>query len=60
MPHAGTGPRGAASRAGEQGTKPDRGQIFGPVAPVVTFDTLDDAARLAVGTEYGLSLGTHP
>jgi benzaldehyde dehydrogenase (NAD) len=32
-------------------------EIFGPVAPVVTFDTLDDAARLAAGTEYGLSLG---
>jgi benzaldehyde dehydrogenase (NAD) len=24
---------------------------------VVTFDTLDDAVRLAAGTEYGLSLG---
>ena len=32
-------------------------EIFGPVAPVVTFDTLDEAARLAAGTEYGLSLG---
>jgi benzaldehyde dehydrogenase (NAD) len=32
-------------------------EIFGPVAPVVTFDTLDDAVRLAAGTEYGLSLG---
>ena len=32
-------------------------EIFGPVAPVVTFDTLDDAVRLASATEYGLSLG---
>jgi len=32
-------------------------EIFGPVAPVVAFDSLDEAARLAAGTEYGLSLG---
>ncbi|MEU6605798.1 aldehyde dehydrogenase family protein [Streptomyces shenzhenensis] len=32
-------------------------EIFGPVAPVVTFHDLDEAARLAAGTEYGLSLG---
>ncbi|TDE08452.1 aldehyde dehydrogenase family protein [Jiangella asiatica] len=32
-------------------------EIFGPVAPVVPFRDLDDAARLAAGTEYGLSLG---
>jgi benzaldehyde dehydrogenase (NAD) len=32
-------------------------EIFGPVAPVVTFRDLDEAARLAAGTEYGLSLG---
>jgi benzaldehyde dehydrogenase (NAD) len=32
-------------------------EIFGPVAPVVTFDTLDEAAALASGTSYGLSLG---
>lgn len=32
-------------------------EIFGPVAPVVTFDSLDEAVRLAAGTEYGLSLG---
>ena len=31
-------------------------EIFGPVAPVVAFDTLDDAARLAADTPYGLSL----
>ncbi|MEW2502729.1 aldehyde dehydrogenase family protein [Amycolatopsis sp. NPDC047767] len=33
------------------------GEVFGPVAPVVAFADLDEAARLAAGTEYGLSLG---
>ncbi|MFJ9377225.1 benzaldehyde dehydrogenase [Streptomyces sp. NPDC101455] len=32
-------------------------EIFGPVAPVVAFHDLDDAAHLASDTEYGLSLG---
>ncbi|MGS0687627.1 aldehyde dehydrogenase family protein [Nakamurella sp. GG22] len=32
-------------------------EIFGPVAPVVPFADLDEAVRLANGTEYGLSLG---
>jgi benzaldehyde dehydrogenase (NAD) len=32
-------------------------EIFGPVAPVSSFASLDDAAELALGTEYGLSLG---
>ena len=32
-------------------------EIFGPVAPVVPFADLDEAVRLAGGTEYGLSLG---
>lgn len=32
-------------------------EIFGPVAPVVPFRDVADAARLAAGTEYGLSLG---
>src|SRR5437899_277900 len=32
-------------------------EIFGPVAPVTRFSTLDEAAALASGTEYGLSLG---
>src|SRR5919112_5060490 len=32
-------------------------EIFGPVAPVVAFRDLDEAARLAAGTPYGLSLG---
>ena len=31
-------------------------EIFGPVAPVVGFQDVDEAARLAGGTEYGLSL----
>ena len=31
-------------------------EIFGPVAPIVAFKDLDEAARLAAGTEYGLSL----
>lgn len=33
-----------------------REEIFGPVAPVVPFRDLDEAVRLATGTEYGLSL----
>ena len=32
-------------------------EIFGPVAPVVPFTSLDEAVQLANGTEYGLSLG---
>lgn len=31
-------------------------EIFGPVAPVVTFDSLEEAAALAADTGYGLSL----
>jgi benzaldehyde dehydrogenase (NAD) len=31
-------------------------EIFGPVAPVVAFEDIDEAARLAAGAEYGLSL----
>ncbi len=34
-----------------------REEIFGPVAPVIRFSTLDEAAGLARDTEYGLSLG---
>jgi benzaldehyde dehydrogenase (NAD) len=34
-----------------------REEIFGPVAPVTPFSTLDEVVELAVGTEYGLSLG---
>ncbi|MGH3933956.1 MAG: aldehyde dehydrogenase family protein [Pseudonocardiaceae bacterium] len=32
-------------------------EVFGPVAPVTRFTTVDDAVRLAAGSEYGLSLG---
>ena len=32
-------------------------EIFGPVAPVVAFDTVDEAVRLACDTDYGLSVG---
>ncbi|WP_426566165.1 benzaldehyde dehydrogenase [Angustibacter sp. McL0619] len=32
-------------------------EVFGPVAPVMRFATLDEAAALAANTEYGLSLG---
>ncbi|MEV3907367.1 benzaldehyde dehydrogenase [Streptomyces canus] len=32
-------------------------EIFGPVAPVVPFQDLDEAVRLAGDTHYGLSLG---
>jgi benzaldehyde dehydrogenase (NAD) len=31
-------------------------EIFGPVAPITPFDTLDQAARMAADTSYGLSL----
>jgi benzaldehyde dehydrogenase (NAD) len=32
-------------------------EVFGPVAPVVRFSTLDEAASLAADSGYGLSLG---
>ncbi len=32
-------------------------EIFGPVAPIVSFSTLDEAVALAGGSEYGLALG---
>jgi benzaldehyde dehydrogenase (NAD) len=32
-------------------------EIFGPVAPVVRFDSVEDAVRLAKDSPYGLSLG---
>jgi benzaldehyde dehydrogenase (NAD) len=32
-------------------------EIFGPVAPVVRFDSVEEAIRLANDTPYGLSLG---
>ena len=34
-----------------------REEVFGPVAPVLGFRTLEEAARIAADTEYGLSLG---
>ena len=34
-----------------------REEVFGPVAPVVAFDTIDEAVRLAGDTPYGLALG---
>lgn len=32
-------------------------EVFGPVAPVVPFSTIDEAIELAGASEYGLSLG---
>ncbi|HUZ41193.1 MAG TPA: aldehyde dehydrogenase family protein [Acidimicrobiales bacterium] len=32
-------------------------EVFGPVAPVVSFSTLDEAVALATASPYGLSLG---
>jgi benzaldehyde dehydrogenase (NAD) len=32
-------------------------EVFGPVAPVVPFGSLDEAAELASASDYGLSLG---
>ena len=32
-------------------------EVFGPVAPVLRFGSIEEAARLAADTEYGLSLG---
>ena len=32
-------------------------EVFGPVAPVLRFSSLDEAASLAAGSQYGLSLG---
>jgi benzaldehyde dehydrogenase (NAD) len=32
-------------------------EVFGPVAPVISFSSLEEAAALAAATPYGLSLG---
>jgi benzaldehyde dehydrogenase (NAD) len=32
-------------------------EIFGPVAPVLRYSTVDEVVRIATTTEYGLSLG---
>ncbi|NML34870.1 phosphonoacetaldehyde dehydrogenase [Paraburkholderia antibiotica] len=34
-----------------------REETFGPVSPVIAFDTLDDAIRISNGTPFGLSSG---
>lgn len=34
-----------------------REEIFGPVAPVTTYETLDEAVEIINASEYGLSLG---
>ncbi|MHB1208674.1 MAG: benzaldehyde dehydrogenase [Acidimicrobiales bacterium] len=34
-----------------------REEVFGPVAPVVSYDSLDEAVALASASPYGLSLG---
>lgn len=34
-----------------------RDEIFGPVAPVLRYSTIDEAVAIARDTEYGLSLG---
>lgn len=38
----------------EHGTEITRTEIFGPVAPLIRFDDVDDAVRMANDTEYGL------
>jgi putative phosphonoacetaldehyde dehydrogenase len=34
-----------------------RDETFGPVSPIIAFDTIDDAIAIANGTAYGLSSG---
>ncbi len=41
-------------RGVEHGSVLTRSEIFGPVAPIVTFDDTDEAVRMANDTEYGL------
>jgi acyl-CoA reductase-like NAD-dependent aldehyde dehydrogenase len=36
-----------------------REEIFGPVLPVIPFDSVDDAIRIANDTPYGLASGVH-
>jgi NAD-dependent aldehyde dehydrogenases len=32
-------------------------EVFGPVAPITSFSSIDEAVALAADSEYGLSLG---
>jgi succinate-semialdehyde dehydrogenase/glutarate-semialdehyde dehydrogenase len=41
-------------RGVEHGSTLTRNELFGPVAPIVTFSEQDDAVRMANDTEYGL------
>ncbi len=41
-------------RGVEHGSVLTRNEIFGPVAPIVTFESTDEAVRMANDTEYGL------
>ncbi|MFF7639630.1 aldehyde dehydrogenase family protein [Streptomyces canus] len=41
----------------DPGMRLAREEIFGPVLSVLAFDDLDEAVRLANGTEYGLAAG---
>ncbi|MFP5369096.1 MAG: aldehyde dehydrogenase family protein, partial [Actinomycetes bacterium] len=41
-------------RSVEHGSVLTRTEIFGPVAPIVTFSETDEAVRMANDTEYGL------
>ncbi|WP_226963741.1 NAD-dependent succinate-semialdehyde dehydrogenase [Nostocoides sp. F2B08] len=41
-------------RGVEHGSVLTRSEIFGPVAPIVTFSDTDEAVRMANDTEYGL------
>jgi acyl-CoA reductase-like NAD-dependent aldehyde dehydrogenase len=34
-----------------------REETFGPVSPIIGFDTIDDAIRISNGTAFGLSSG---
>jgi len=38
----------------EHGSTLTRNEIFGPVAPIVVFEDVDDGIRMANDTEYGL------
>ena len=54
----GPGPRGPPKRAGGVNVHPDAAilgeELFGPVAPIVTFEDEAQAVAFANGTEHGL------